>query len=72
MDLILSFFDQNLFTPHVYPITWSEDWWVRQYISLFSIVTFASYLMYFGISGLSYLFIFDKKLRNHPKFLKVT
>lgn len=71
MDIILKFHDDYLLTPYVYPKSWNEDWWLRQYLSLFVIVTIDSYLMYLIMSGLVYLFVFDKSLMNHPKFLKV-
>ena len=71
MDLILKLHDDYILTPYVYPTNWSEDWWVRQYLSLFVIVTLDSYVMYLVMSGLVYLFVFDKCLLNHPKYLKV-
>jgi lathosterol oxidase len=72
MDLILKLHDDYILTPYVYPTSWNEDWWVRQYLSLFAIVTFDSYVMYLVMSGLVYLFVFDKCLMNHPKYLKVS
>jgi hypothetical protein len=63
MDLILKFYDDLVFTPYVYPHTWDIEWWPRQYLSLFIIVTLHSYLLYLGMSSLSYFFVFDK-IRN--------
>jgi lathosterol oxidase len=72
MDLILKFYDDLVFTPYIYPHTWDIEWWPRQYLSLFVIVTIHSYILYLGMSSLSYFFIFDKKLLEHPKLLKVS
>jgi len=72
MDLILKFYDDLVFTPYIYPHTWDIEWWPRQYLSLFIIVTIHSYILYLGMSSLSYFFIFDKKLLEHPKLLKVS
>ena len=71
MDLILKFYDDLVFTPYVYPTYWDVEWWLRQYISLFVVVTIHSYVLYLAMAGLSYVFIFDKKLLKHPKLLKV-
>ena len=71
MDAILQFYDKNVFTPFVYPSNWDENNIVRQLVSLFVIVISHSTLMYFTISGFSFLFIFDKNLMKDSKFLKV-
>ncbi|KAL1888019.1 c-5 sterol desaturase [Sporothrix stenoceras] len=42
----------------------------RQYFSLFLITWFFGLLTYFMFSTLSYVFIFDKKTMEHPKYLK--
>jgi Delta7-sterol 5-desaturase len=71
MDLILKFYDDKVLTPYIYPSTWNEDWWIRQYLSLFIIVTVHSYLIYLLMSGVVYFLVFDKQLTKHPKYLKV-
>ncbi|KAK0629862.1 C-5 sterol desaturase [Bombardia bombarda] len=43
---------------------------LRQSLSLFLIVWLFGFLMYFVFATLSYIFIFDKKTMEHPKFLK--
>lgn len=42
----------------------------RQCISLYIITLIATLILYFGIAGLSYLFIYDKRMMRHPRFLK--
>ncbi len=72
MDLLLKFWDDNIFTPHVYPKDWAEDWWPRQCVSMVAISTFTGYVFYFVVSTICYLFFFDKSLMQHPKFIKVS
>lgn len=43
---------------------------VRQTISLFWIAWIGAALLYFFFSGLSYYFIFDKRLKHHPRYIK--
>jgi lathosterol oxidase len=69
MDIILNFFDRHLLTPYVYPPIWSEDDIYRQTLSLFTIMTLAGYFSYFITSTLSYRYLFDKRLQNHPHYL---
>lgn len=42
----------------------------REVISLFIITTLFGWLAYFFAAGLSYLTVFDKKIFNHPRYLK--
>ncbi|PNS18624.1 hypothetical protein CAC42_5163 [Sphaceloma murrayae] len=42
----------------------------RQAISLYLTTWIFGLVIYFGIAGLSYLFVFDKSTMQHPKFLK--
>ncbi|KAI9049571.1 hypothetical protein LZ554_006598 [Drepanopeziza brunnea f. sp. 'monogermtubi'] len=42
----------------------------RQAFSLFLIMWIAGAALYFIVSSLSYIFVFDKSTFNHPKFLK--
>jgi hypothetical protein len=71
MDVILKFYDDKILTPFIYPSNWYEDYWLRQLLSLFVIVSTHSVLLYLILSGTVFYFIFDKNLMNHPKFLKV-
>lgn len=43
---------------------------VREAISLFIITTIFGWLAYFFAAGFSYLTVFDKKIFNHPRYLK--
>lgn len=74
MDLILEYADRFLLD-EVYgkiPLTssWGRDFWLRQSVSLVSIVAFYGYIFYFSFASISYFFFYDKTQENHPKFLK--
>lgn len=74
MDVVLDWAD-NYVLDDVYskiPLTaeWSRDFWVRQSVSLVSIVAFYGYIFYLSFAGFSYLAYFDKTQMKHPKFLK--
>lgn len=43
---------------------------IRQTISLFVIMTIFGELLYLGVASLSYLYVFDKQIFNHPRYLK--
>ncbi|XP_035659978.1 lathosterol oxidase-like [Branchiostoma floridae] len=70
MDIVLNYADHYVFTPYVYPGGWAESDPLRQYVSLFIIVTLGGYLLYLGTASLGYLFLFDKRLLQHPQILK--
>ena len=70
MDLVLEACDRHLLTPYVYPKSWSEDYWVREFISLYAIMAVGGWLMYFSAAAANYLFLFDTRLTKHPLFLK--
>ncbi|SCU83401.1 LADA_0C11210g1_1 [Lachancea dasiensis] len=42
----------------------------RQFLSLFCITTVFGWLLYFAVASFSYVFIFDKAIFNHPRYLK--
>ncbi|KAL6453538.1 ERG3 Delta(7)-sterol 5(6)-desaturase ERG3 [Candida maltosa Xu316] len=42
----------------------------RELISLFIITTIFGWLLYFIVAYLSYVFVFDRKIFNHPRYLK--
>ncbi|RKF77131.1 putative Delta-desaturase [Golovinomyces cichoracearum] len=53
-----------------YMSRWTRDKIYRQAISLFLITWLAGAAIYFIFSTFSYIFVFDKKTTQHPKFLK--
>jgi lathosterol oxidase len=53
-----------------YMSAWSRDNVWRQGISLYTITWLFGVLIYFVFATLSYVFVFDKRTLNHPKFLK--
>ena len=65
MDLVLNFLDQYLFTPYVYPGTWTENDLLRQVGSLFLVTNIAVCLASF-----SFVFVFDRTLMQHPLILE--
>lgn len=73
MDIVLNIYDRWLLTPYVYPQHgWPEDSLVRQVISLTVLINTHAVILYFLLAGLSYMFLFDKRLMAHPLFLKVS
>jgi lathosterol oxidase len=73
MDLALEASEKYFFTPYVYPDGFlPEDSVLRQFLSLFVLVTVGGYLLYFFAAGLCFLLVFDKRLMKHPLFLEVT
>jgi len=69
MDVVLGAADKYVLTKYVYPQSWSEEWWVRQFLSLLGIIIVAGTLQYFMISGLSFFTMFDHRLLKHKHFL---
>eukprot|EP01137_Pigoraptor_chileana_P013383 Opistho-2@4663 len=70
MDVIVHLADEHVFTPYVYPADWTEDYWGRQLLTLFVVTNVGGYLLYLIFATLSYIFIYDKSLLRHKKFLK--
>ncbi|XP_063291771.1 lathosterol oxidase [Pelobates fuscus] len=70
MDLVLNVADYYVFTPYVYPASWSEDNSLRQLLSLFLVTNIGALAIYFLFGGLSYYFVFDHSLMKHPQFLE--
>ena len=70
MDLVLDACDHFFFTPYVYPAALEPDDWRRQLLSLYLVTTIGGIIMYLTMATFSYVFIFDKSLMQHPKFLK--
>ncbi|XP_043077917.1 lathosterol oxidase [Puntigrus tetrazona] len=70
MDLVLNVGDYYFFTPYVYPSSWPEDEPLRQIIGLMVVTNLGAAILYLGLGVLSYFFIFDHKLKQHPQFLE--
>jgi len=70
MDLLLPYLDQYLMDS-VYTQTtgWARDDWRRQLIGIYLILVVSGWILYLSTAGLSWLFLFDKRIRKHPKFL---
>ena len=70
MDFILEAVDEHLVEPwDVYPAGWERDYVPRQCLTIFTVVLLGAYALYFICAGLNYWFLFDRRLRQHPKFL---
>eukprot|EP01027_Heterolobosea_sp_BB2_P022045 GEZU01032426.1.p1 GENE.GEZU01032426.1~~GEZU01032426.1.p1 ORF type:complete len:284 (-),score=100.75 GEZU01032426.1:143-994(-) len=74
MDITLDIIDP-LFVDKIYesmtffPALQQRDYWLRQYLTIYFLWLIGGYVMYFLFAGLSWLFFFDKKLRQHKNFL---
>ncbi|KAK2604350.1 hypothetical protein N8I77_007289 [Diaporthe amygdali] len=55
---------------YAYMSQWPRDNILRQALSLFLIVWLFGLVVYFIFATLSYVFVFDKKTKEHPKYLK--
>ncbi|KAJ9134415.1 C-5 sterol desaturase [Pleurostoma richardsiae] len=53
-----------------YMSAWPRDNIVRQSITLFFITWVFGLITYFGFATMSYFFVFDKKTKEHPKYLR--
>lgn len=69
MDYVLGVADPYFFTPYIYPESWPVDWWVRQYVSLYSIVCVGGAFLYLLPATFMYFFFFDHRLMKHEKFI---
>lgn len=72
MDVVLAAADSvclDAAWQHIQP-AWNRDHVVRQAVSLYVITMVGVLLLYFGVAGLSYAFLFDKRMEKHPRFLK--
>lgn len=43
---------------------------VREFTSIMVITILFGWILYFAVASLSYVFVFDKKIFNHPRYLK--
>ena len=71
MDVVLGLTDHYFFTPFVYPESVPEDNMLRQFISLNIVTMLGGSLLYLITASLSYAFVFDKNLLQHPQILEV-
>ena len=71
MDVVLGLTDHYFFTPFVYPESIPEDNMLRQFISLNIVTMLGGSLLYLITASLSYAFVFDKNLLQHPQILEV-
>ena len=62
-----STFDPSLLTPIS---AWPRDYIPRQLLSLSAITLIGIFFLYFIFAGLSYQYIFNHDMMNHPRFLK--
>jgi hypothetical protein len=74
MDVILDIADQycldGVYSSLPYLHTLARDNIIRQFISLNVITDIFAYILYFTFASMSYYFLYDKELMNHPKFIK--
>jgi len=77
MDILLNYLDDKAFNslythlPAQLLPTFSDPTNpIRQFVSLYIMAFIGVHLVYFIPSTLSYIFLFDKELEKHPKFLK--
>jgi len=69
MDVVLDICDKFFFTPYIYPSWVPEDNILRQFLTLNIVVDLGGALLYLITASLSYTFIYDKRLLNHPQSL---
>lgn len=43
---------------------------LREFVSIMFITILFGWILYFAVATLSYIFVFDKKIFNHPRYLK--
>ncbi|KAH9887543.1 C-5 sterol desaturase [Xylariomycetidae sp. FL2044] len=55
---------------YAYMSAWDRDNIYRQALTLFMITWVFGFVLYFVFATLSYIFVFDKKTFEHPKYLK--
>ncbi|KAI1777865.1 C-5 sterol desaturase [Hypoxylon cercidicola] len=55
---------------YAYMSMWDRDNIYRQAITLFMVTWVFGFILYFVFASLSYLFVFDKRATEHPKYLK--
>lgn len=58
------------FTPTTFASLLPRNNFLRELLSLWAVVTVFGWLLYLGAASLSYIFVFDKSIFNHPRYLK--
>lgn len=69
MDLVLNFLDTIFLSRHIYPVSWPEESWSRQAVTVYVFVAFGGWLLYLITAFLNYAFLYDHMLMKHPLFL---
>lgn len=69
MDWVLQIADETLLN-HMYPKHIHPDNTYRQMLSIFALTLIGGYILYFGVATFIYMYFFDKRYEQHPKFLK--
>ncbi|KAJ0407272.1 hypothetical protein P43SY_008047 [Pythium insidiosum] len=69
MDLVLDVAD-SLLLDALYPPSLPRDSLLRQTLSLAGLTLLGAYALYFAGAAFSYVFLFDKRLCEHPRYLK--
>ncbi|AGO13297.1 AaceriAFR151Cp [[Ashbya] aceris (nom. inval.)] len=57
-------------SPHAFESVLPRYSLLRQSLSLFVVTTVFGWLLYFLVASFSYVFVFDKSVFNHPRYLK--
>ena len=70
MDLVLDFVDEHVLNPYVFPESIPSDNVWRQLGVLWAISGIGGGLLYLSTAALGWVFLFDKQLRKHPKFIQ--
>ena len=70
MDLILNYLEPRIFHPLYHSLPFPLNPILSTSISIFLVSLIGVNILYFTLSTLSYYFIYDHSLMDHPKFLK--
>jgi len=70
MDLVLKLLDDNILSPCIYPTSWPEDNIFRQFLTLYVLTAVGGWLLYMGTATFTYVFLFDKRYKLHPNFIR--
>ncbi|XP_022092144.1 lathosterol oxidase-like [Acanthaster planci] len=71
MDIVLNVADDYIFDKYnVYPVSWSNDYWLRQVASLYVLTCISAVGLYLVSASFNYYVLFDHRLEKHPLFLK--
>ncbi|XP_065191712.1 lathosterol oxidase-like [Sycon ciliatum] len=67
MDYLLAVVDPRL-TEQVYPTSWTEDYWPRQLLTLFTLTLLFAFVMYFSVAAVCYVLLYNRCSSLHPLF----